>query len=98
MRHLFAQLFARVGVSLSVSHGGQIMRSVVSKGLVALAMGASLLAGGCATTEEQARAQAAADAAAMRADRALAAADAAQRRADDAAAAAAAAQSAADRA
>ena len=70
------------------------MLGMVSKGLVALVMGASML-GGCATTEQVARAQASADAAKIEADQAFAAAQAAQQRADAANAAALQAQAAA---
>ena len=70
------------------------MLGMVSKGLVALVMGASML-GGCATVEQVERAQASADAAKIQADQAFAAAQAAQQRADAANAAALQAQAAA---
>jgi hypothetical protein len=74
------------------------MHSFLGKGLVAMTMGLSLLAGGCASTDSVERATAAAEAANMRADQALSAANAAQQRADTANSAAQQAQSAADRA
>jgi hypothetical protein len=75
-----------------------MMHSILSKGFVALAMSGALMMGGCATTESVERAQASADAAAMRADAAFAAAQTAQQRADAAGAAAQEARAAADRA
>jgi hypothetical protein len=76
----------------------RMMQSIVSKGLVAMAMSASLLAGGCATTEDVERAQATADSAKMTADQALAAAQSAGQRADAANSAAQQANSAAQQA
>jgi murein lipoprotein len=73
-----------------------MMHSFLSKGLMAIALGGSLMAGGCATTGEVQRAQAAADAAGMRADQAFAAAQSAGQRADAANAAAQSAQQAAN--
>jgi ribosomal protein L12E/L44/L45/RPP1/RPP2 len=71
------------------------MHSVLGKGLVAMALGTALFAGGCTTNEEYHRLQVSVDASKMQADEAIAAARAAQARADQAAAAASAAQAAA---
>jgi hypothetical protein len=85
----------------SFCHGFMMEKSMQnywSSGLLALAIGGSLLTAGCATTEDVQRAQASADAAQMAADRALQVAQGAQQRADAANAAANAAQQAANNA